>query len=64
MEKAISKAITDVVAYSSSLNPSKVQLERYVKALSLLNIVLPNTSQKAWREIDQQLNVHHVKTYL
>jgi hypothetical protein len=63
MEKAINKAIVDVVNYSTSLNPTKVQTDRYVKALSLLNIVLPTTAQKAWREINTQLDAHHVRMY-
>jgi hypothetical protein len=63
MEKHINRAIVAIVDYSSSLNPSKVQTDRYVKALSLLSIVLPTTSQKAWREINLQLDQHHVKTY-
>jgi hypothetical protein len=63
MEKAINKAIVDVVNYSTSLNPTKVQTDRYVRALSLLNIVLPTTAQKAWREINTQLDSHHVRMY-
>ena len=63
LEKQLQKAIVDIVSYRTSVEPTRKQIDYYVKAHSLLDILMPTTANKAWRVIDQQLESHYQITY-
>ncbi len=64
LEKELVKAVDSIVDYKTTVEKhTKTQVHRYVRACSLLTMLLPSTSKKAWVEVQRRLDVHTNQTY-